>query len=99
MAGAVYRLPLEIGVGSKMEKVEFDQKRQRFEIASEAEPAGGGTGSECLGADGCEGVGEGGEFTADTRRKTRGWVTPGISAAGGGDRQRYQCSHVSDLLL
>ena len=39
-AGPVYRLPLEIGVGSKVEKVQFDRKQQRFEIASEAEPAG-----------------------------------------------------------
>jgi aminopeptidase N len=38
--GAAYRLPMEIRVGQKVEKVEFTAKQQRFEIASDAEPTG-----------------------------------------------------------
>ena len=42
-AGEAYRLPLEVGVTvgaqSKVEKVEFSTKQQRFEIAVEAEPS------------------------------------------------------------
>ena len=39
-AGEAFRLPLEIGVGrSKVVKVELTERRQRFEIAVEGEPA------------------------------------------------------------
>ncbi len=37
--GDPYRLPLEIAVGAKTEKVEFTQKQQTFEFAADAEPA------------------------------------------------------------
>ena len=43
-AGAAYRLPLEVGItlpgtaAAKVEKVQFDQKQQHFEIAAEQEP-------------------------------------------------------------
>jgi aminopeptidase N len=41
--GEAYRLPLEIGVmidgAIKIEKIEFTQKQQRFELAAEKEPA------------------------------------------------------------
>jgi aminopeptidase N len=37
--GDPYRLPLEIGVGDKIEKVELTQKRQTFQIAVAKEPA------------------------------------------------------------
>ncbi len=37
-AGEVYRLPLEVGDGPFVEKIEMTQKTQRFEIAVEKEP-------------------------------------------------------------
>ena len=41
--GEAYRLPLEIGITTdgvmKIEKVEFNQKQQRFELTAEKEPA------------------------------------------------------------
>jgi aminopeptidase N len=37
--GEAYHLPLEIGVGAKTEKVEFNNKQQTFAIAADAEPA------------------------------------------------------------
>ncbi len=38
-AGDAYRLPLEIGVAGKIEKIEMDRKQQHFEIAAAAEPS------------------------------------------------------------
>ena len=38
-AGEAYRLPLEIGVGGRVEKIEMTGRQQRFEIAAEAAPA------------------------------------------------------------
>ena len=37
--GEAYRLPLEVGVAGKIEKIEMTQKQQRFEIPAEKEPA------------------------------------------------------------
>jgi aminopeptidase N len=37
--GEPYRLPLEVAVGSKIEKVDFTQKKQTFEIPADQEPA------------------------------------------------------------
>jgi aminopeptidase N len=41
--GEAYRLPLEIGLTTdgvtKIEKIEFIQKQQRFELAADKEPA------------------------------------------------------------
>jgi aminopeptidase N len=37
-AGELYRLPIEISIGGKLEKVDFRQKRQTFEFSAEAEP-------------------------------------------------------------
>jgi aminopeptidase N len=43
-AGSAYRLPLEVGItlpgtaAAKVEKVQFDQKQQHFEIAADPEP-------------------------------------------------------------
>ena len=37
--GDAYRLPLEISIGGKMEKIEMTRKQQGFEIAAEREPA------------------------------------------------------------
>jgi len=37
--GDAYRLPLEIGIGGKTQKIEMDRKQQTFEIAADAEPA------------------------------------------------------------
>jgi aminopeptidase N len=37
--GEAYRLPLEIGISDRIEKIEMAQKTQRFEIASDKEPA------------------------------------------------------------
>ncbi|HEY1337626.1 MAG TPA: M1 family metallopeptidase [Bryobacteraceae bacterium] len=36
--GEPYRLPIEVGIAGKVEKIEFTQKQQRFEIAAETEP-------------------------------------------------------------
>src|SRR5205085_2885493 len=36
--GDAYRLPLEVAVGGKIERIEMMQKRQRFEIAMEQAP-------------------------------------------------------------
>lgn len=38
-SGDAYRLPLEIGYGDRVEKIEMTQKAQRFEIAADKEPA------------------------------------------------------------
>jgi aminopeptidase N len=38
-AGDVYRLPLEVAVGGKVEKIEMTRQQQRFEIAAEQAPA------------------------------------------------------------
>jgi aminopeptidase N len=38
-AGEPFRLPLEVEIGEKIEKVELVQKQQRFEFAAEIEPA------------------------------------------------------------
>ena len=37
--GDSYRLPIEVGVGGKVEKVQFMQMQQHFEIAADAEPS------------------------------------------------------------
>ena len=37
--GDAYRLPLEIGVDGKIEKVDMRSKQQRFEIEAASEPA------------------------------------------------------------
>jgi aminopeptidase N len=37
--GDAYRLPLELAVGAKVEKIEMTRKQQRFEIAAEKAPA------------------------------------------------------------
>lgn len=37
--GEPYRLPLEFGIADRIEKVEMTQKRQRFEIPADKEPA------------------------------------------------------------
>jgi len=36
--GEAYRLPMEVGVDGRMEKIEFTKKQQHFEIAAEKEP-------------------------------------------------------------
>ncbi len=38
-SGDAYRLPLQIGIGGNIEKIEMDRKRQHFEIAAAAEPS------------------------------------------------------------
>ena len=38
-AGEVYRLPLEIGVDGRVEKIDLTSRQQRFEIAAEKAPA------------------------------------------------------------
>jgi aminopeptidase N len=38
-AGDAYRLPIEVGIGGKIEKIEMIQKQQHFEIAADAEPS------------------------------------------------------------
>ncbi|HLK19578.1 MAG TPA: M1 family metallopeptidase [Bryobacteraceae bacterium] len=38
-SGEAYRLPLEIGYGDRVEKVEMTQKAQRFEVGADNEPA------------------------------------------------------------
>jgi aminopeptidase N len=38
-AGEPYRLPLEIAIGGKIEKIEFAQRSQTFEFAADQEPA------------------------------------------------------------
>jgi aminopeptidase N len=38
-AGEAFRLPLEVAVGNKIEKIEMVRKRQRFEIAADQPPA------------------------------------------------------------
>ena len=38
-AGDVYRLPLDIGVDGRIEKIEMTQRTQRFEISAEKAPA------------------------------------------------------------
>jgi aminopeptidase N len=37
--GDAYRLPLEVGISERLEKIEMTSKEQRFEIASDKEPA------------------------------------------------------------
>ena len=37
--GDVYRLPMEVSVAGKIERIEMTEKRQRFEIAAESAPA------------------------------------------------------------
>ncbi len=37
--GDAYRLPLEIGIGGKIQKIEMNRKQQSFEIAADAEPS------------------------------------------------------------
>lgn len=37
--GEPYRLPLQVAVGNKIEKVDFTQKKQTFELAADQEPA------------------------------------------------------------
>jgi aminopeptidase N len=37
--GAPYRLPIEVGVGDRVEKIELTEKQQRFTIPAEQEPA------------------------------------------------------------
>ena len=37
--GDPYRLPLEVGIGGKIEKIEFTQKRQTFELEADTDPA------------------------------------------------------------
>jgi aminopeptidase N len=37
-AGDTYRLPLEVAIGTKVEKIEMTRKQQRFEIAAERAP-------------------------------------------------------------
>jgi aminopeptidase N len=37
--GDAYRLPLEVAVDARTEKIEMTQKQQRFEIAADKEPA------------------------------------------------------------
>jgi aminopeptidase N len=37
--GEAYRLPLEVGISERIEKIEMTKKEQRFEIASDKEPA------------------------------------------------------------
>jgi aminopeptidase N len=36
--GDVYRLPLDVGIGDRIEKIELTQRQQRFEIAAGARP-------------------------------------------------------------
>ena len=36
--GDAYRLPLEVGLSSRIEKIEMTRKEQQFEIASDKEP-------------------------------------------------------------
>jgi aminopeptidase N len=38
-AGEVYRLPLEVAVGTKVQRIEMTEKQQRFEIAADQAPA------------------------------------------------------------
>jgi aminopeptidase N len=38
-SGEPYRLPLEVGVSDRVEKIEMTRKDQQFEIASDKEPA------------------------------------------------------------
>ncbi len=38
-AGEVFRMPMEVAVGSKIERIEMTRKEQRFEIAAEQAPA------------------------------------------------------------
>jgi aminopeptidase N len=37
--GDAYRLPLQVRIGSRIEKLEFTMKQQRFEFAAESDPA------------------------------------------------------------
>ena len=36
--GDAYRLPLEVGIADRVEKIEMTRKEQQFEIAAEKEP-------------------------------------------------------------
>ena len=38
-AGAAYRLPLQVGIGDRIEKIEMTSKHQTFDLASDNEPA------------------------------------------------------------
>ena len=51
-AGDAYRLPLEIGIADRIEKIEMTRKEQQFEIAADKEPASVASRSEHLDTDG-----------------------------------------------